>query len=76
MYCIELCLEQVAEILDPRDAMKEALKVLSAQLWSKNGALSQRLTTHPGEAWHTGTHEFEATQGCLFHGWFRKVSLE
>ena len=65
---------QVSEILHPRDAMKEALKVLSSQLWSQQGTLRQRLNSNPGEAWHVGTHEFEATQGALFHGWFRKVS--
>jgi hypothetical protein len=61
------------EILQPRDAMQEAFKVLSAQLWSQNGTLKQRLKSNPGEAWHVGTHEFEGTQGALFYGWFRKV---
>jgi hypothetical protein len=57
--------------------MKEALKVLSLQLWSASGALKKRHKENSDESiketWQISTHEFEATGGALFHGWFRKV---
>ena len=57
--------------------MTEALKVVSLQLWSASGALKMRHKENNHEAiketWEISTHEFEATNGALFHGWFQKV---
>ncbi len=57
--------------------MKEALKVLSLQLWSASGALKKRHKENSlqaiKETWEISTHEFEATDGILFYGWFRRV---
>ncbi len=57
--------------------MKEALKVLSSQLWSASGALKNRHKDNSHdtikETWHISSHEFEGTNGALFHGWFQQV---
>ncbi len=65
------------EILHTKDAMKEALKVMSLQLWTASGVLQKRHKENRHETiketWQISTHEFEAADGALFYGWFRKV---
>jgi hypothetical protein len=74
---LDLLRHQVVEILHPKEAMKEALKVLSLQLWCASGALKNRHKENNNEAiketWQISSHEFEGTNGSLFYGWFRKV---
>jgi hypothetical protein len=68
---------QASEILHPKEAMHEALKVLSSQLWAASGALRIRnkdvYNETIKETWHISSHEFEETNGAIFYGWFRKV---
>ncbi len=53
------------------------MKVLSLQLWSDSGELKKRHKENNQEeikeTWQIFIHEFEATNGALFYGWFQQV---
>jgi hypothetical protein len=68
-----VCDLQVPVLLEPYDAMKEAAKIQTHELWSSKGMLTRRSKDFPCEPLVKETIVSDNANGVVFDGWGRKV---